>query len=92
MSVPASKAGAIVKRAPVAGPAPASAPAASARAVPAPAPAMAASMAASQTPAAAPARRYRNAEGQVWDGEGPMPAWLLRAVNAGQSVEHFRVS
>ncbi|MGT2431742.1 hypothetical protein ACU4HD_29370 [Cupriavidus basilensis] len=21
-----------------------------------------------------------------------MPAWLLRAVNAGQSVEHFRVS
>ncbi len=43
-------------------------------------------------PAPAPARRYRNAEGQVWDGEGPMPAWLLRAVNAGQSVEHFRVS
>ncbi|WP_441626778.1 H-NS family nucleoid-associated regulatory protein [Cupriavidus sp. 2MCAB6] len=88
MSVPASKAGTIVKRAPVAAPAPASAPATSARAMPAPAPAIAAS----QTPAAAPARRYRNAEGQVWDGEGPMPAWLLRAVNAGQSVEHFRVS
>ncbi|MDF3888362.1 H-NS family nucleoid-associated regulatory protein [Cupriavidus basilensis] len=81
-----------MKRTPVAAPAPASAPAASARAMPAPAPAPAPAIAASQTPAAAPARRYRNAEGQVWDGEGPMPAWLLRAVNAGQSVEHFRVS
>ncbi|MGA3976890.1 H-NS family nucleoid-associated regulatory protein [Ralstonia nicotianae] len=36
--------------------------------------------------------RFRNAEGQVWDGEGEMPDWLRRAVNAGQSVEHFRVS
>jgi len=43
-------------------------------------------------PSATPARRYRNAEGQVWDGEGAMPSWLVRAVNAGQSVEHFRVS
>ncbi len=36
-------------------------------------------------------RTYRNAEGQKWDGQGEMPAWLQRAVNAGQSVEHFRV-
>ncbi|CAJ0783506.1 H-NS histone family protein [Ralstonia chuxiongensis] len=36
--------------------------------------------------------RYRNAEGQTWDGQGEMPAWLQRAVNAGQSIEHFRVS
>ncbi|MBT2180941.1 H-NS family nucleoid-associated regulatory protein [Ralstonia thomasii] len=35
--------------------------------------------------------RYRSAEGQTWDGEGDMPDWLQRAVNAGQSPEHFRV-
>jgi len=35
--------------------------------------------------------RYRNADGQTWSGEGIMPDWLRRAVNAGQSVEHFRV-
>ena len=35
--------------------------------------------------------RYRNAHGQGWDGRGAMPDWLQRAVNAGQSVEHFRV-
>jgi len=34
---------------------------------------------------------YRNAEGQTWDGQGEMPDWLRRAVNAGQSVEFFRV-
>lgn len=34
---------------------------------------------------------YRNAEGQTWDGEGDMPTWLQRAVNAGQSAAHFRV-
>ncbi|MGE8366520.1 H-NS family nucleoid-associated regulatory protein, partial [Cupriavidus sp.] len=27
-----------------------------------------------------------------WDGRGAMPDWLQRAVNAGQTVEHFRVS
>ena len=32
---------------------------------------------------------YRNAEGMSWDGQGEMPAWPRRAVNAGQSVEHF---
>ncbi|WP_416047203.1 H-NS family nucleoid-associated regulatory protein [Cupriavidus basilensis] len=35
--------------------------------------------------------RYRNAHGQGWDGHGTMPDWLQRAVNAGQSVKHFRV-
>lgn len=33
-----------------------------------------------------------NAAGQVWDGTGTMPDWLQRAVNAGQSIEHFRVN
>jgi DNA-binding protein H-NS len=35
--------------------------------------------------------RYRNAHGQGWDGRGAMPDLLQRAVNAGQTVEHFRV-
>ncbi|MDF3839984.1 H-NS family nucleoid-associated regulatory protein [Cupriavidus basilensis] len=35
--------------------------------------------------------RYRNAEGQTWDGQGAMPDWLQRAVNAGQSIEFFRI-
>lgn len=35
--------------------------------------------------------RFRDAQGHVWDGQGALPAWLQRAVNAGQSVEHFRV-
>ena len=34
---------------------------------------------------------YRNAEGPIWDGQGEMPSWLKRAVNAGQSVEFYRV-
>ncbi|MFV8600424.1 H-NS family nucleoid-associated regulatory protein [Ralstonia pseudosolanacearum] len=38
-----------------------------------------------------PKARYRSADGQTWDGEGEMPDWLQRAVNAGQSPEHFRV-
>jgi DNA-binding protein H-NS len=32
---------------------------------------------------------YRNAEGLSWDETGEMPAWLRRAVNAGQRVEFF---
>lgn len=35
---------------------------------------------------------YMSADGQRWDGLGDMPDWLKRAVNAGQSIEHFRVS
>ncbi|WP_354687803.1 H-NS family nucleoid-associated regulatory protein, partial [Cupriavidus necator] len=42
-------------------------------------------------PPPAPAVCYRNAAGQSWDGQGDMPDWLRRAVNAGQSVEFFRV-
>ncbi|CAG9170996.1 hypothetical protein LMG23992_01903 [Cupriavidus laharis] len=38
-----------------------------------------------------PALCYRNAEGLTWDGQGEMPSWLKRAVNAGQSVAFFRV-
>lgn len=34
---------------------------------------------------------YMSADGQHWDGTGEMPDWLQRAVNAGQSIEHFRV-
>ncbi|MNT40625.1 H-NS histone family protein [compost metagenome] len=34
---------------------------------------------------------YRNAEGLTWDGQGEMPDWLRRAVNAGQRVEFFRI-
>ncbi|WP_454753902.1 H-NS family nucleoid-associated regulatory protein [Cupriavidus necator] len=42
-------------------------------------------------PAPPPAVCYRNAAGQSWDGQGDMPDWLRRAVNAGQSVEFYRV-
>ena len=34
---------------------------------------------------------YMSADGQHWDGNGDMPDWLQRAVNAGQSIEHFRI-
>lgn len=34
---------------------------------------------------------YMSADGQHWDGIGDMPDWLRRAVNAGQSIEHFRI-
>ncbi|AOY96483.1 histone-like nucleoid-structuring protein [Cupriavidus sp. USMAA2-4] len=43
-------------------------------------------------PASAPMALYRNALGQSWDGTGEYPDWLQRAVNAGQSIEHFRVA
>ncbi len=39
-----------------------------------------------------PTRQYRNAEGDTWNGDGEMPAWLEKAVNAGQSPQHFRIS
>lgn len=35
--------------------------------------------------------RFRDAQGQTWDGRGDLPNWLQRAVNAGQSIEHFRL-
>lgn len=34
--------------------------------------------------------RYQDAFGNCWNGKGSLPAWLQRAVAAGQSVEHFR--
>ncbi|MGO4765398.1 H-NS family nucleoid-associated regulatory protein [Cupriavidus sp. 2KB_3] len=34
---------------------------------------------------------YRNAMGQTWDGTGEYPDWLQRAVNAGQSIDFYRV-
>ncbi|WP_080709674.1 H-NS family nucleoid-associated regulatory protein [Cupriavidus metallidurans] len=34
---------------------------------------------------------FRDAYGHAWDGHGDLPDWLRRAVNAGQSIEHFRV-
>ncbi|BDB30649.1 hypothetical protein Tamer19_51220 [Cupriavidus sp. TA19] len=42
-------------------------------------------------PAPPPVVCYRNAAGQSWDEQGDMPDWLRRAVNAGQSVEFYRV-
>ncbi|RZT31397.1 H-NS family nucleoid-associated regulatory protein [Cupriavidus agavae] len=41
--------------------------------------------------AAAPRVVYRNAMGQTWDGTGEYPDWLQRAVNAGQSIDFYRV-
>lgn len=44
------------------------------------------------TPAStAPRVLYRNAMGQTWDGTGEYPDWLQRAVNAGQSIDFYRV-
>jgi DNA-binding protein H-NS len=34
--------------------------------------------------------KYRDAYGNTWNGEGEMPPWLLRAIHAGQDIEHFR--
>ncbi|UIF88562.1 H-NS family nucleoid-associated regulatory protein [Cupriavidus sp. UYPR2.512] len=42
-------------------------------------------------PAPPPVVCSRNAAGQSWDGTGEMPDWLRRAVNAGQTVEFYRV-
>ncbi|WP_454726112.1 MULTISPECIES: H-NS family nucleoid-associated regulatory protein [Cupriavidus] len=58
----------------------------------APAVGAAAAAPAPAAPAAKPATPlYRNALGQSWDGTGERPEWLQRAVNAGQSMEFFRV-
>lgn len=42
-------------------------------------------------PQVAPRVLYRNAMGQTWDGSGEYPDWLQRAVNAGQSIDFYRV-
>ncbi|ALL68587.1 H-NS histone family [Paraburkholderia caribensis MBA4] len=36
--------------------------------------------------------RYRNSNGDTWDGRGDMPQWLRQAVSAGQSLGHFAVT
>lgn len=46
---------------------------------------------AAAAPQAAPRVLYRNAMGQTWDGTGEYPDWLQRAVNAGQSIDFYRV-
>jgi DNA-binding protein H-NS len=33
----------------------------------------------------------RNGKELTWAGQGEMPSWLKRAVNAGLSVEFYRV-
>lgn len=43
------------------------------------------------TPPPASTIRYKDAQGHTWDGNGDLPDWLQRAVNAGQSADHFRV-
>ena len=47
--------------------------------------------AATPTPDAPPRVMYRNAMGQTWDGNGEYHDWLQRAVNAGQSIDFYRV-
>ena len=36
--------------------------------------------------------QYADAYGNSWDGAGPMPEWLLRAVRAGQTPDFFKRS
>ncbi|SPA09789.1 Histone family protein nucleoid-structuring protein H-NS (fragment) [Cupriavidus taiwanensis] len=36
--------------------------------------------------------RFTDVQGHTWDGHGDLPEWLQRAVDAGQSTDHFRVS
>jgi DNA-binding protein H-NS len=40
--------------------------------------------------AATRAVMYRDAYGNTWDGHGDKPAWLARAIYAGQNIDHFR--
>ncbi|GLU33860.1 hypothetical protein Busp01_37020 [Trinickia caryophylli] len=35
--------------------------------------------------------RYRDARGNEWNGQGPMPDWLLAAKHAGVSPDFFRI-
>jgi len=36
--------------------------------------------------------KYIDASGHSWDGSGGVPEWLQRAINAGQSMDHFRIA
>jgi len=51
--------------------------------------AVAASIAADQ--ARLRSARYRNAEGETWDGNGKAPDWVVQAMSAGQSLDHFAI-
>ncbi|MEX3945566.1 H-NS family nucleoid-associated regulatory protein [Paraburkholderia sp. BR10937] len=37
------------------------------------------------------AARYRDAIGNIWDGKGAAPQWVMQATSAGQSLEHFAI-
>jgi DNA-binding protein H-NS len=51
---------------------------------------IAASLAADQ--ARMRAARYRDAKGNTWDGQGDAPRWVVQALSAGQSLEHFAIN
>lgn len=43
-------------------------------------------------PASGPkAVRYRDQNGNTWSGRGPRPQWLKEALDAGRSINEFRV-
>ncbi len=35
--------------------------------------------------------RFRDASGNTWDGKGAAPQWVVQAISAGQSLEHFAI-
>ncbi|MEX3952718.1 H-NS family nucleoid-associated regulatory protein [Paraburkholderia sp. EG287B] len=35
--------------------------------------------------------RFRDASGNSWDGKGTPPQWVVQAISAGQSLEHFAI-
>lgn len=35
--------------------------------------------------------RFRDASGNTWDGKGAPPRWVVQAISAGQSLEHFAI-
>ena len=38
------------------------------------------------------AARYQDAVGNTWDGKGEAPRWVVQAMSAGQSIEHFSIA
>jgi len=38
---------------------------------------------------AASAAKYRDEQGNSWGGQGPRPAWLRAAIDAGRSLDEF---
>ena len=35
--------------------------------------------------------RFRDASDNSWDGKGAPPQWVVQAISAGQSLEHFAI-